>query len=55
MDSKVSFLKQGRNWLVSASGGVQFLPWLVADKVEQNDDLAAVREQLSSTSDRWYW
>ncbi len=55
VDSKVSFVKQGRNWVVSASGGVQFLPWLVADKVEQNDEIASVRKQLSSTGDRWYW
>lgn len=55
VDSKVSFVKQGRNWVVSASGGVQFLPWLVADKVEQNDSIAQVREQLSSAGDRWYW
>ena len=53
--SKVSFVKQGRNWVVSASGGVQFLPWLVADKVEQNDDLAKVREQFSAADGRWYW
>lgn len=55
VDSKVSFVKQGRNWVVSASGGVQFLPWLVADKVEQNDDIAQVRQQLSSADERWYW
>lgn len=55
VDSKVSFVKQGRNWVVSASGGVQFLPWLVADKVEQNDDIATVRQQFSSADDRWYW
>lgn len=55
VDSKVSFVKQGRNWVVSASGGVQFLPWLVADKTEQNDDLGTVRQQLTDSSDRWYW
>lgn len=55
VDSKVSFVKQGRNWIVSASGGVQFLPWLVADQVEQNDDLSAVRDQFSTTGERWYW
>ena len=55
VDSKVSFVKQGRNWVVSASGGVQLLPWTVADNVEQNDDLANVRQQLTSADDRWYW
>ena len=55
VDSKVSFVKQGRNWVVSASGGVQFLPWVVADKTEQNDDLLNVREQFTSQQARWYW
>ena len=55
VDSKVSFVKQGRNWVVSASGGVQFLPWLVADKTEQNDELATVRQQFSTPDGRWYW
>ena len=55
VDSKVSFVKQGRNWIVSASGGVQFLPWQVADKTELSDEVAKVREQLSTTNGRWYW
>lgn len=55
VDSKVSFVKQGRNWVVSASGGVQFLPWQVADKTEQNDGLSDVRQQFSHTAERWYW
>ncbi len=55
VDSKVSFVKQGRNTVVSASGGVQFLPWLVADNVEQNDDIAKVREEISTGEGRWYW
>ena len=37
------------------SGGVQFLPWLVADKMEQNDDLSKLRDQFSSAEGRWYW
>lgn len=55
IDSKVSFVKQGRDWVVSASGGVSFLPWQVADKTVQNDDLLKVREQLSTPAGRWYW
>ena len=55
VDSKVSFVKQGRNWVVSVSGGVQFLPWLVADNTVQNDEVAKVRKQLRSSDERWYW
>ena len=55
VDSKVSFVKQGRNWVVSASGGVQFFPWQVADKTQQNDEIGKVREQFSTADGRWYW
>ncbi len=55
VDSMVSFVKQGRNWVVSASGGVQFLPWLVADNTEQVDAIAKVREQVSVSDGQWYW
>ena len=55
VDSQVSFMKRGRNWVVSASGGVQFLPWLVADKNEQNDEIGKVREQFSTAEGGWYW
>ncbi len=55
VDSKVSFVKQGSNWIVSASGGVQFLPWLVADKTEQNEELGEVRQRVLPSEGRWYW
>ena len=54
VDSKVSFVKQGSNWIVSASGGVQFLPWLVADKTEQSEELGEVRQQVLSSEGKWY-
>jgi len=55
VDSMVSFAKPGRNWVASVSGGVQFLPWLVADNTVQNDAIAKVREQISASEGRWYW
>ncbi len=55
VDSMVSFVKPGRNWVVSVSGGVQFLPWLVADNTEQDDKIAKVREQISTSDGQWYW
>lgn len=55
VDSMVSFVKPGRNWVASVSGGVQFLPWLVADNTEQNDAIAKVREQVTVNDGQWYW
>jgi len=55
VDSMVSFVKPGRHWVASVSGGVQFLPWLVADNTEQVDEVAKVREQVSVGDGRWYW
>jgi len=55
VDSMVSFAKPGRKWVVSISGGVQFLPWLVADNTVQDDKIAQVREQLSTSGEQWYW
>ncbi|MAT71513.1 MAG: hypothetical protein CMJ58_18555 [Planctomycetaceae bacterium] len=44
--SKASLLKKGRNWIVTASGGVEILPWQV---VENNvrESLADVRAQFA--------
>ena len=55
VDSQVTFVERAGNWTVSVSGGVQFLPWQIADQVEQNDDLSQVRQQFESTTGRWYW
>ena len=47
VDSKVSMLKRGSNWIISASGGVAiYAPGLVA-KAEQSDALAATRSKLA--------
>ena len=49
------FLKKGRNWLISASGGVQIHPSEVAAKTEKSESLAPMRGQMVSTGDRWWW
>jgi hypothetical protein len=50
-----SLLKKGRNWVISASGGVQIMPWHVADKIEQVDSLSKVHEQFSMENDGNWW
>lgn len=54
--SQASFVKAGRNWVMSVSGGVQIFPWQVADRTEVVSDLAVERganEGAAGTS--WYW
>lgn len=55
--SQASFVKAGREWVVSVSGGVQIFPWQVADQTVMADDLgtarAATMEQVGGT--KWYW
>jgi hypothetical protein len=52
--SQASFVKAGRNWVISVSGGVQIFPWQVADRTEVADDLAEARPQHRTTRG-WYW
>jgi hypothetical protein len=53
--SQASFVKAGRSWIVSVSGGVQIYPWQVADRTEISSDLANVRPQQPAATTGWYW
>ena len=54
--SQASFVKKGRNWVLSVSGGVQIFPWQVADQTEVVDELAASRpDRDAATSQSWWW
>jgi hypothetical protein len=53
--SQASFVKAGRNWVISVSGGVQIFPWQVADRTEESSDLASVRPKEPATDRGWYW
>lgn len=56
VDSKASVIKKGRNWVISASGGVQMNPWGVIAKNEKSDELATVRTQAASAEPAtWWW
>ena len=56
VDSKASFLKKGRNWIISASGGVLIHSWGIADKHEKSESLGPVREKaLAASGKRWWW
>ena len=54
--SQASFVKKGRRWVVSVSGGVQIYPWQVADRTEVADELATARPKLDAAgANRWWW
>jgi hypothetical protein len=53
--SQASFVKAGRQWIVSVSGGVQIFPWQVADRTEVAPGLASARAEQPSANDGWYW
>ncbi len=55
VDSKASLMKKGRNWVISASGGVQVDSWFYADRVEQSDTPAEARPATLPGGSNWWW
>ena len=53
--SQASFVKAGRNWVISVSGGVQIFPWQVADRTAVSNDLAATHTARPAEAKSWYW
>jgi hypothetical protein len=53
--SQASFIRAGRGWIVTVSGGVQIYPWQVADKTEVANDLASARTEQPAADRGWYW
>jgi hypothetical protein len=53
--SKASFVKAGRQWILSVSGGVQIFPWQVADRTEVTPSLVSARPEEPSPDTGWYW
>jgi len=52
--ARASFIRQRGNWVVSASGGVQLMPWHVANRTEEVAEIGTVREQFAAESGHWY-
>ena len=56
VESMASVLKKGRNWVISASGGVAINSWAIADKVKPSDTVDAVRTKAAAGDvPSWYW
>jgi hypothetical protein len=52
--SQASFVKKGRNFVISASGGVQLYPWEIIAQREESAELAALHERTGA-GDAWWW
>lgn len=54
--TQASVLKKGRNWLISASGGVQFQPWELIQDSQQSTQLATLRAAVNEAKvEHWWW
>jgi hypothetical protein len=57
VDSRASLVKKGRDYVISASGGVQFQPWAVIQGSKVDSGTTAAREKIASASksSAWWW
>ena len=53
--SKASAIKQRGGWVISASGGVEMLPWHIAGETETVDAVGDVRGEMSADVDEIWW
>ncbi len=53
--SQGSLVRKGKNWEVSASGGVDLDPWSVLQRQEVAPELAELRGQHLSATEAWAW
>jgi hypothetical protein len=53
--SKASVLRKGRNWIISASGGVEMLPWNVAEQTETVAAVGETRSEMESEGEEFWW
>jgi hypothetical protein len=53
--TKVSALKKRREWMISASGGVEMLPWHIAGETETVETVGNIRAEFAAdVQDFWY-
>jgi hypothetical protein len=53
--TKVSALKNRRQWTMTASGGVEMLPWHIASEAETVESVGAIRNELSADVKEFWW
>jgi len=52
--TQVRLIQTRHDWLMSASGGVQIIPWKIIEHVETSDTLSAKRKELSGKEYNWW-
>jgi hypothetical protein len=56
VNSKASAVKKGRNWVITASGGVMIQPWELIQSAKASDSVASVRgKAFEARSKSWWW
>ncbi|MDY0166112.1 MAG: DUF1598 domain-containing protein [Thermoguttaceae bacterium] len=56
VDTQASLMKRGRNWVISASGGVLMNSWAIADRIESDGTPATLRAAAApATQNHWWW
>ena len=56
VDSKASYVKKGKDWIICVSGGVQFQPWAIVQKHDTSAELGPVRTAaMKAHTDSWWW
>jgi hypothetical protein len=56
IDSQASFIRKGKDWIISLSGGVQVDSWSALDRTETSVELSSTRATARPTgSERWWW
>jgi hypothetical protein len=55
VNTQVSLLQKGANWLISASGGVKLNPWTLVETCENTSDLAPKQAAAKPAGENWWW
>jgi hypothetical protein len=53
--AKVSALKKRRDWVISASGGVEMLPWHIASETQTVEAVGDIRKDLAADVQEFWW
>jgi hypothetical protein len=53
--SKASVMRKRGGWVISASGGVEIVPWQIADQTETVDAVGDVRTEFAGAPEEFWW
>ena len=55
IDSKCTLMKRGKEWVITASGGVEINSWSVIEKVEDSAEVGKLREKAAGKQGKSVW